>query len=429
MMTRLVLFKLFTSLILLMLVLGFTIPASAHFLLNLNVRIMHVEHMPDSLHVYLRLPMPYLLADKLGPVTLEGLPEPAPFTTNQMKEDVLVHYINFDQVRRQPLGLGEFAANGFTFSVEDQPLTAIVEDVRIHQVGSQPDFATLEEAKLVFDDNQYFPEPDDFVYVGDAVVDMVLRYQHDMPVYAYQVSSSLDPGLPEQENTANLILDYSPGNIQVFRERGLLTEPISISRSALSAFSTFVKEGTRHIFEGLDHVLFVICLVLGATQLRSLFWRITGFTIGHSITLSAGFFGFVPSGAWFIPAVETSIALSIIYVAIIAVVPRFKHSSSEKNIVAVTSAIGLLHGLGFSFVLHNILQITSPDIWQSLLAFNVGVEIGQISIILIAWLFFMVVRHFSDFLWRLVRWSVAATCALVAFFWASQRVMSLVGTL
>ncbi|MGI9331095.1 MAG: HupE/UreJ family protein, partial [Gammaproteobacteria bacterium] len=344
------------------------------------------------------------------------------------KEDVLVHYINFDQVRRQPLGLGELAAHGFTFSVEDQALAASVEDVRIHQVGSQPDFATLEEAKLVFDDNQNYPETDDFVYVGEAVVDIVLRYQHDTPVYAYQVSSSLDPSLPEQENTANLILDYSPGKVQVFRERGLLAEPILITRSAFSAFVTFVKEGIRHILEGLDHVLFVICLVLGATQLRNLFWRVTGFTIGHSITLSAGFFGFVPSGAWFVPAVETGIALSIIYVAIIAVVPRFKNRSSEQNFVAVTSAIGLLHGLGFSFVLHNILQITSPDIWQSLLAFNVGVEIGQISIVIVAYLLFLIIKLIDESLWRIGRWSVAVICVSVAFFWTSQRVLLLVST-
>ena len=149
---------LLSLLILLALLACFFVTVKAHFLLNLNVRIIHVEHMHDSLRVYLRLPMPYLVADKLGPVTSEGLPEPAPFTTNQLKEGVMVHYINFDQVRRQPLGLGKLAANGYTFSVEDRGLAASVEDVRIHQVGSQPEFATLEEAKLVFDDGQNFPE-------------------------------------------------------------------------------------------------------------------------------------------------------------------------------------------------------------------------------------------------------------------------------
>ena len=69
---------------------------------------------------------------------------------------------------------------------------------------------------------------------------------------------SLDPGLPGQENTANLILDYGPGGTKVFRARGLLAEPVAISRSALSAVVTFIKEGVRHILDGLDHVLFVV---------------------------------------------------------------------------------------------------------------------------------------------------------------------------
>lgn len=406
----------------------FSVTASAHFLLNLNVRILHVEHMRDSLRVYLRLPMPYLVADKLGPITSDGLPKPAPFTTNKMENDVLVHYVDFDQVRSQPLGLGEFAAKGFKFEVEGEVLDPIVEDVRIHKVGTQPDFATLEEAKIVFNEEQIFPANNDAVYVGDAVVDIVLRHQYDKPIYAYRVSSSLDPSLPEQEKTANLILDYSPGNVQVFRERGLLTEPISISRSAFSAFVTFVKEGIRHILEGLDHVLFVVCLVLGATCLRSLFWRVTGFTIGHSITLSAGFFGFVPSGAWFVPTVEAGIAISIVYAALIAVIPRFQINGHEKNIVAVTSSIGLLHGLGFSFVLHNILQITSPNIWQSLLAFNVGVEIGQVLIVVIVWLFLLMIRSLSQPLWQGSRRSVAVLCMSIAGIWTYQRMIALIGT-
>ncbi len=128
------------------------------------------------------------------------------------------------------------------------------------------------------------------------MVDIILRYETGAPVYGYTVASSLDPGLPGQENTANLILDYSPGATRVFRARGLLSEPVEISRSAWSAIITFIQEGVRHILEGWDHVLFVLCLTLGATRLTSLVWRATGFTIGHTVTLIVGFFGYVPSG-------------------------------------------------------------------------------------------------------------------------------------
>ncbi len=59
-------------------------PVGAHFLLNLNVRILHVEHLDDGLRVYLRTPMPYLVADRVGPVGADGLPKPAPYTTNRL---------------------------------------------------------------------------------------------------------------------------------------------------------------------------------------------------------------------------------------------------------------------------------------------------------------------------------------------------------
>ena len=89
--------------------------ANAHFLLNLNVRILHVEHLESGLRVYLRTPMPYLVADKVGRPGQDGLPEPAPFTTNTVKDGKLAHLVNFDQLKSNPLGLGALAEQGFDF--------------------------------------------------------------------------------------------------------------------------------------------------------------------------------------------------------------------------------------------------------------------------------------------------------------------------
>jgi hypothetical protein len=178
-----------------------------------------------------------------------------------------------------------------------------------------------------------------------------------------------------------------------------------------------------HILEGLDHVLFVICLALGATSFRSLFARTTGFTIGHSVTLSLGFFGLVPSGVWFIPTIELGIALSIILAALAAVRQTNEHQPSERTMFAVTAGIGTLHGLGFSFVLHKILQVDSPNIWQSLLSFNVGVEFGQVLIILGCWPLFRLLSRWGERGWQVIRWGVAAPCIAVAGFWTIQRAM------
>jgi hypothetical protein len=402
---------------------------SAHFLLNLNVRVLHVEHLADGLRVYLRTPMPYLVADRIGPVGADGLPEPAPYTTNGLEKGKLVHRVDPDALRSDSVGLGRLAANGFRIDTDGGALRAAVEQVRASPIGAQPPFATLEEARRAFGDRAIYPDDAEPAYVGDVVVDMILRYRTDTPVYRYSVMSILDPGLPGQNDTANLILDYSPGATRVFRARGLLTEPVIVSRSAWSAMVTFIREGVRHILEGWDHVLFVLCLTLGATRLGSLVWRATGFTIGHSVTLMVGFFGYVPSGAWFIPAVETGIALSIIYAAVIAMMARRDRRRREVEMFGITMAIGLLHGFGFSFVLHKLLQVDSPDIWHSLLAFNVGVEIGQLLLIIIAWPIFRFIARTSDRAWTMGRWGIATSCAAVALVWTAQRAAQVVATI
>jgi len=397
-------------------------PAVAHFLLNLNTRIIHVEHLNNGLRVYLRLPMPYLVANLVGPDQAEGLPDPAPYTTNATEDGNVVYYLDVNALHADPNSLGQMVANGHQFVTDGAVLQAIVETVRVYPGSRQPPFATLDEARAAFLGPLY-PHEYPVTYVGDTVVDVVLAFTDQGAATSYSLSSSLNPGLPGQEKTANLILDYYPGNVEVFRARGLLEDPISISRSPWAAAITFIKEGMLHILDGLDHVLFVICLALGAASFKSLFARTTGFTIGHSVTLSLGFFGFVPSGAWFIPTIELGIALSIIFAALVAVRQTNGHQPPERTMFAVTAGIGTLHGLGFSFVLHRILQVDSPNIWQSLLSFNVGVEIGQVLIILACWPAFRFLSRLGDRGWLVARWGVAAPCIAIAAFWTVQRAM------
>ncbi|MCZ6579807.1 MAG: HupE/UreJ family protein, partial [Gammaproteobacteria bacterium] len=395
--------------------------ASAHFKLNLNVRILHVEHLADGLNVYMRLPMPYLVAHLLGEIDENGLPAPAPYTGNRLEQGKLVHTVDVAQLRQSTDGLALLARQGIDLSIDGKNLKASIARIKIYRNGSQPDFATLDDARQAFEEKQSFDEFEQGIYVGDTTVDVQLRYTTEGAVYQYALSSNLNPGLPDQDETANLILDYSPSGVQVFRARGLLHEPVVVTRSVLDAVLTFIKEGVVHILEGLDHVLFVICLVLGAMRLKPLLWRVTGFTIGHSITLSIGFFGFVPAAAWFVPAVETGIALSIIYVAVVAVVPRFQQKKGEWAVMGVTGLIGLLHGLGFSFVLQNILQVTSPNIWQSLVAFNIGVELGQLLIVICAWFVFYLIGLLGARAAKINRYLVASVCAFTALYWVIER--------
>jgi hypothetical protein len=396
--------------------------AVAHFLLNLNTRIIHVEHVSNGLRVFLRLPMPYLVANLVGPDQADGLPDPPPYTTNAREDGTVAYYLDLEALRADPIGLGVLVASGHQFVSNGVSLQATVETVRVYPGTMQPPFATLEEALASFQ-GQLYPQDFPVTYVGDTVVDVVLLFTDQGAATSYQLSSSLNPGLPGQEKTANLILDYCPGSVEVFRARGLLDDPIFISRSPWAAAVTFIKEGMLHILDGLDHVLFVICLALGAASFKNLFARTTGFTIGHSVTLSLGFFGLVPSGAWFIPTIELGIALSIIFAALVALRQTKGQQQPERPMFAVTAGIGTLHGLGFSFVLHKILQVDSPNIWQSLLSFNIGVEIGQVLIILACWPLFRLLSRLGERGWLVARWGVAAPCIAVAALWTVQRAM------
>ena len=170
--------------------------ANAHFLLNLNVRILHVEHLAKGLRVYLRTPMPYLVADKVGPPVQDGLPDPAPFTTNALEDGKLTHFVDAQQLKSDPFGLRALVEQGFDFNTEGLRLSGVVEQMRLYRVGSQPNFASLAEAKASFVGAYTLPDSNVTLYVGDAVVDVVLEYESAGPVLSYSLSSNLNPDLP-----------------------------------------------------------------------------------------------------------------------------------------------------------------------------------------------------------------------------------------
>ena len=397
--------------------------AMAHFNLNVNLRVIHVSHEVDGLRMYIRLPMAYLVADKVGPEDENNVPQAAPFTTNRFEDNVLVHYLDAEALRRDPLALGQIITKGHRLTFGENAFTGELIKVRAYPALKQVPFAQLKEAKKALE-GEVYQSDFEVTYVGDTIVDAEIFFPSERAIRSYSLSSTLNPGLPGQDETANLILDHSFDETLTYRVRGTLAEPFTVSRSSLQAIKTFIWESIRHILEGIDHVLFVLCLVLGTKQLGSLLWRVTGFTVGHSITISAGFLGYVPSGPWFVPFVETCIALSIIYVAITAV-----SKTSNNHSFVITTAMGLLHGLGFSFVLSEILQLNSVNLWQSLLAFNVGVEIGQIIIVTISWIFLLAVAKYLAKYENQVRLGIVVPCLMVASVWTGQRFFQFVGSL
>jgi hypothetical protein len=140
----------------------------------------------------------------------------------------------------------------------------------------------------------------------------------------------------------------------------------------------FMKLGFLHILGGIDHLLFLLCLVIPFRRLKPLTVIVTSFTVAHSITLIASAMNLAPTALWFTPLIEVLIALSIVIMAF-------------ENIVGarlgrrwlIVFLFGLVHGFGFSFFLRESLQFAGSHLATSLFAFNVGVELGQLLAILV----------------------------------------------
>ena len=142
------------------------------------------------------------------------------------------------------------------------------------------------------------------------------------------------------------------------------------------AAARFVRSGFGHILEGIDHLLFLLCLVIPVRRIRMLVMVVTSFTVAHSITLIASAYNVAPGGLWFPPLVETLIAASIVYMALENIV--------GANVVRrwlITFAFGLVHGFGFSFALRDSLQFAGSHLLTALLSFNLGVELGQLLVL------------------------------------------------
>lgn len=122
--------------------------------------------------------------------------------------------------------------------------------------------------------------------------------------------------------------------------------------------------------------------------------------------------------------------MSIIYAALLALSTKATTGQHDgKNGLLVTSALGLLHGLGFGFVLQEILGLTSANIWVSLLSFNVGVEIGQLGVVLLLWPLMQLLKRFNEHWYITAKWLIAISAIALASVWTGQRLVALTESL
>lgn len=177
----------------------------------------------------------------------------------------------------------------------------------------------------------------------------------------------------------------------------------------------YLKLGYQHILPlGLDHILFVMSLFLLSPKLKPILTQSLAFTVAHSVTLGLAMYGVIKPAAGI---VEPLIALSILYVALENIFsPQLKASR-----IAVVFLFGLIHGMGFAGALQD-LGLPGKSYLVSLIMFNLGVETGQVTVIIAAW--FLLARWFTDpaKYRRFVVIPLSVLIALIAAFWTVQRV-------
>jgi len=220
------------------------------------------------------------------------------------------------------------------------------------------------------------PLPEDTeLYWSQGMLDALLEW----PIRSQEGRFSIRPVFARLGLRVVTALQFLPpaGGVRAFELRG---DPglVRLDPRWHQAALRFVGLGFLHILDGIDHLLFLLCLVIPFRRFGPLILVVTSFTVAHSVTLIASASGLAPDALWFPPLVETLIALSIVYMAL-------------ENIVAprlgrrwiVTFGFGLIHGFGFAFALRETLQFAGSHLLTSLLSFNVGVELGQLAVLVV----------------------------------------------
>jgi hypothetical protein len=228
--------------------------------------------------------------------------------------------------------------------------------------------------------------------------------------------SGLDPALCRALAEADKSSEAGagPGAMLDAEQRARARRNIEFERQWWQTAGLYLKLGYEHILpKGLDHILFVLALFFASTRLKPLLIQISVFTVAHTITLGLAAAGWVKAPT---AIVEPLIAISIAFVAIENLFTR--DMTPWRPLVVF--GFGLFHGLGFANVLID-LGLPDDQFLAALVGFNVGVELGQISVVLAAWWLFH--RWFSKpWYRRRVVLPASFLIAVTGLWWAAQRI-------
>jgi len=261
---------------------------------------------------------------------------------------------------------------------------ALFENLKVYENGRELPFPHIVAVRMALDSDRSFATYDQAlaqlrapplsstgdVYWDQAKLDVLFDYPIQSESSYFSIHAAFDRLALHEITPLTVILPN--GVTRAFELEGDAGH-VHLDPSWFNAAGRFVVMGVGHILGGIDHLLFLLCLVIPFRRIRPLVPIVTSFTVAHSITLIASAYGYAPDVEWFPPLIEMLIAVSIVYMALENIVVE---KPGRRWII--TFFFGLVHGFGFSFILRNTLQFAGSHVLSSLLSFNIGVEIGQL---------------------------------------------------
>jgi hypothetical protein len=281
------------------------------------------------------------------------------------------------------------------------------------------------DARLVAEDDKSFDRLDHALAAARAPVDAAATIRVDTGYlevrYRYPIASQSSQ-FEIQSKVAVDVGVLAPLTIRFQRGdeagRAMIIEGgadlVDLDPAWYRAAASFVRLGVEHILTGTDHLLFLLCLVVVVRRVGDIVPVVTAFTIAHSLTLIGSALGLAPKDPLFPPLVEAAIAASIVYTAIENVV-----SKAPRSRWLLACLFGLVHGFGFSSALGESLQFAGRHLLLSLLAFNVGIEAGQLGVLCVGWPILYLLRRWLSF--RTVTVAASAFGIVVGSMWLVER--------
>ncbi len=300
-----------------------------------------------------------------------------------------------------------------------------IDNLQLFEDGRPLPRPTLAGARVsLASDRSFASWPEALLHLRGAPIapgtDLYWKAQHfdlllQVPITSPQARFSLEPRLARMGLKVATTLRFVPpdGEERAFEWHG---NPglVHLDPRWHQAALRFVQAGFFHILDGSDHLLFLLCLAMPFRRLRPLVVMATAFTVAHSLTLGAAALGFAPRGNWFPPLVETLIAASIVFLALENLL-----GTAARSRWLLAFGFGLVHGFGFAFALTETLQFAGSHLLTALAAFNLGVELAQLCVLLV------LVPSLNALLrWLPPRPAIVVLSALVAhtgWHWTTER--------